>query len=142
MTVLRAVFLAVASCGTILTLFGCSGATAVDPNASAAADPSASATPATVPLPPGFPRDKVPLLAGPILHVSHPGNIWAVWVLSADLPGDLAKATAQLVAAGYRNTNAGPAYGDFHSPAFDVRVVATVDVMYGSSLAYTIVGRG
>ncbi|CAN5186855.1 hypothetical protein BH11ACT4_BH11ACT4_23160 [soil metagenome] len=116
------------------SLAGCSGS----PGALTTEFPSATPTIVAVDLPIGFPDKQVPLVDGPILHVSHPGNVWAAWVGSADLAGDLQRATGLLTAAGFQNTNAGPAFADFHGADYEVRIVAVVDDTYGSTLAYTI----
>jgi hypothetical protein len=120
----------------LLALAGCSASPAADAKVGPTPTPSSTLVTETLPL--GFPSKEVPLLDGPILHVSHPGNIWAAWVYSEDLPGDLAKATTQLTAAGYEQTNAGEGWADFHGLDYEVRVVGLVDDKFGSSLAYTI----
>ena len=112
-----------------LGLSGCAGTAAAS-----APEPSASTE---VSLPIGFPKD-VPLLEGAILHVAHPGNIWAVTIQSANLAGDLAGATALLVEAGFANTNGGDGWADFHGATRDVRIVAASDDTWGDSLTYTM----
>ncbi|MEP6481429.1 MAG: hypothetical protein ABJA94_05410 [Rhodoglobus sp.] len=120
---------------TILTIAGC---TAEAPASAPPAAPvaSAPATAAPVALPDGFPSSDVPIIPGTILAANHPGNIWAVWVASTDLPGDLAKATQLLVDAGYDNVIALPDYADFHGTKYQVHVTAKLDPKYGSSIAY------
>jgi hypothetical protein len=75
---------------------------------------------------------------GPLLHIAHPGNLWAAWIASDDLPGDLASATALLVNAGYTVTAAADGYAEFADDKRSLRIVASVDASYGSCLAYTI----
>jgi len=120
----------------LLALAGCSAPAAAD--ARVDPTPTPSSTLVTEVLPLGFPSKEVPLLDGPILHVSHPGNIWAAWIYSEDLPGDLAKAMTQLTEAGYENTTSGAGWADFHGTDYEVRVASLVDDKFGSSLAYTI----
>jgi len=87
--------------------------------------------------PPGYPVEQVPVTDGELLHVAHPGNVWATWIASDDLVGDLAAATALLVEAGYTVTAQAEGYADLTHPDRVLRVVASVDNTWGSSLAYT-----
>ena len=84
----------------------------------------------------GFPSD-VPIIDGTVVHASHPGNIWAVWVASDDLAGDMAKATQLLVDAGFENVIVTDEYRDFHGTEYQVHVTAKDDPNYGSTIAYS-----
>lgn len=116
----------------VLTIAGCSAAPA--PESPPPADsPSAEA----VSYPVGFPVDEVPMFDGELLHVAHPGNIWAAWIASDDLVTDLATATAALVDAGFTTTAEAEGYAEFAKADRVLRLVASVDSTYGSCLAYT-----
>lgn len=115
----------------VLTLAGCSAA----PSPESAA-PSASASEA-VTYPVGFPLDEVPMFDGELLHVAHPGNLWAAWIASDDLVADLATATAALVDAGFTVTTQAEGYAELAKDDRVLRLVASVDSTYGSCLAYT-----
>ncbi len=91
----------------------------------------------TTQLPEGFPSDKVPIIDGTILQANHPGNIWAVWIASSDLPGDMEKATQLLLDAGYENVIVTDGYRDFHGTDYQVHVTAADDPNYGVSIAYS-----
>ena len=87
--------------------------------------------------PPGYPVEQVPVTDGELLHVAHPGNVWATWIASDDLVGDLASAIALLVDAGYTVTTQADGYADLSHPDRLLRIVASVDATWGSSLQYT-----
>ena len=126
---LRALPLA-AGLAVALLLTGCS---AGEHGASA----EASAAPTSVPLPTDFPAAAVPLLPGMVLAAGHPGNVWSVWVVSTNLETDFASASKLLTDAGYTESAGTTTYGDFASPDYKVRVIASDDVTHGKSLAYT-----
>lgn len=130
--------LAIAASGGLalaLALTACSAAGSHE----AAVSPTPTAE--RVILPAGFPVTKVPLIEGPIMHASHPGNIWTAFIGSTDLITDLSAATALLSAAGYEHTDGGEHHADFHGPDYEVRIFATVDPLYGSTISYTIVEK-
>jgi hypothetical protein len=87
--------------------------------------------------PPGYPVEQVPVTDGELLHVAHPGNVWAAWIASDDLVGDLFSAVALLVDAGYTVTTQADGYADLTHPDRVLRIVASVDATWGSSLQYT-----
>ena len=87
--------------------------------------------------PPGYPVEQVPVTDGELLHVAHPGNVWAAWIASDDLVGDLSSAVALLVDAGYTLTAQADGYADLTHPDRVLRIVASVDATWGSSLQYT-----
>ena len=87
--------------------------------------------------PPGYPVEQVPVTDGELLHVAHPGNVWAAWIASDDLVGDLSSAVALLVDAGYTLTTQADGYADLTHPDRALRIVASVDATWGSSLQYT-----
>ncbi len=113
-----------------LLLTGCSGG---EHGASA----NASAAPTSVPLPTDFPAAAVPILPGMVLAAGHPGNVWSVWVASTNLETDFASASKLLTDAGYTESAGTTTYGDFASPDYKVRVIASDDKTHGKSLAYT-----
>ena len=152
MTETRSTRLAILATGvalaTALTLAGCaSPAPSSDPglptDTSSGTDTTGgdsggtSSGSETTQLPEGFPSDKVPIIDGTILHASHPGNIWAVWIASSDLPGDMQKATQLLVDAGYENVIVTDGYRDFHGTEYQVHVTAADDPKFGPSIAYS-----
>lgn len=110
--------------------------TAGEPGTTPPAPTSPAGGTATGTLPDGFPTADVPLISGPILHASHTGNIWGVWIGSTNLAGDLAKATVALEAAGYENVILSDDYADFHGSKYQVHVVAKDDPKYGPSVLY------
>jgi hypothetical protein len=123
-----------AACAVIvLSLAGCSAPAAEAP----AAEVSTEGSSEVVEYPVGFPTDEVPMFAGTLLHVGHPGNLWAAWISSDDLVADLATASQQLVDAGYTQTVAADGFAEFTNPQRSLRIVASVDGTYGSCLAYT-----
>ena len=87
--------------------------------------------------PPGYPVEQVPVTDGELLHVAHPGNVWAAWIASDDLVGDLSSAIALLIDAGYTLTTQAEGYADLTHPDRVLRIVASVDATWGSSLQYT-----
>ncbi|MBX3098685.1 MAG: hypothetical protein KF761_03825 [Salinibacterium sp.] len=120
----------------MLTLSGCASGEAAPSDAHGEAASGEAAGP--VVLPEDFPSSaEVPLFDGTLLNVAHSGNIWAVWVESTDLAADLATATALLVDAGYEVTTSADAYADLSNATRKVRIIASVDETWGSSLAYT-----
>lgn len=134
---------------TALTLAGCaspspSSDTGIpsDSSSDTATDGGNSVGSESTQLPDGFPSDKVPLIDGTILNATHAGNIWAVWIASSDLPGDMAKATQLLVDAGYENVIAGTEYSDFHGSEYQVHVTAKDDPTWGPSVAYSFYAIG
>ena len=124
---------AVACAVMVLSLAGCSAPAADAPAAEVAAEGSSE----VVEYPVGFPTDEVPLFDGTLLHVAHPGNLWAAWISSDDLVADLATASQQLIDAGYTQTAAADGFAEFTNPQRSLRIVASVDGTYGSCLAYT-----
>ena len=92
---------------------------------------------AAVTLPDGFPSDAVPIIDGETVEANHPGNIWAVWIASDDLKGDMEAATALLVNAGYENVIVTDEYRNFHGSQYQVHVTAKDDPTYGSTIAYS-----
>ena len=128
---------AVAGLLLLLALTACSAA----PSEHAAEETTESGHAATeegpVAYPPGYPVEQVPVTDGELLHVAHPGSVWAAWIASDDLPGDLAAAIALLVDAGYTVTSQAEGYADLTHPDRVLRIVASVDATWGSSLAYT-----
>ena len=127
-----------AACAVIvLSLAGCSAPAAEAPTEAPAAEVSPEGSSEVVEYPVGFPTDEVPLFDGALLHVAHPGNLWAAWISSDDLVADLATASQQLVDAGYTQTVAADGFAEFTNPQRSLRIVASVDDTYGSCLAYT-----
>jgi hypothetical protein len=129
-----------------LVLSGCSspaplGTGGASDSSSAGSDGSSDGSSdggaSTVELPEGFPSDKVPLIDGEIVQAQHPGNTWGVWIRSSDLPGDLAKASDLLVAAGYEKVISSDDYADFHGSEYQVHVTAKDDPKYGSTILYS-----
>ncbi len=80
----------------VLALAGCSAPAEASPHAETTASEEA-----VVAYPPGFPTDRIPMFEGTLLHVAHPGNLWAAWIESEDFVADLAAATGLLVDAGF-----------------------------------------
>lgn len=120
----------------VLTMAGCSAAPSATPPAEAGPSP-ATASAEAVSYPVGFPLDEVPMFDGELLHVAHPGNLWAAWIASDDLTADLAIATAALVDAGFTVTTQAEGYAELTKADRVLRLVASVDGTYGSCLAYT-----
>ena len=124
-----------------LSLAGCSAPTATEPSGDSHAPSEGSAHTSAedeaVVFPVGFPTVDVPMLEGELLHVAHPGNLWAAWIASDDLVADLASATAALVDAGYTVTTQAEGFAEFAHADRTLRIVASVDGTYGSCLAYT-----
>ena len=88
--------------------------------------------------PPGFPTDIVPMFDGTLLHVAHPGNLWAAWIESHDLAADLATASQLLVDAGFSQTAGADGWAEFSNADRSLRIIASDDASYGPCLAYTI----
>jgi hypothetical protein len=138
----------------VLTLAGCtaapssalpppsaegSGSASSEASSETSPDASSETSPDTeaVSYPVGFPVDEVPMFDGELLHVAHPGNIWAAWIASDDLVADLATATADLIDAGFTVTAQAEGYAELTKADRVLRLVASVDGTYGSCLAYT-----
>lgn len=126
----------------VVLLAGCSAEASTSPEtpAAPAAEHGAAEGEADAVLfyPPGFPSDSVPMFDGPLLHVAHPGNLWAAWIESSDLVADLATAVASLTAAGYTITASADGYAEATKDDRSLRIVASDDATYGPCLAYTI----
>lgn len=120
----------------VLALTGCSAA--AEPVTSEAAAEHGTAEGEAVAYPPGFPTDRVPLLDGTLLHVAHPGNLWAAWIESDDLVADLATASGMLVDAGYTISNSADGFLEATDGERSLRIIASDDSTYGPCLAYTI----
>lgn len=118
----------------VLALAGCSAPAEAS---SHAAEPSSSEE-AVVAYPPGFPTDRVPMFDGTLLHVAHPGNLWAVWIESDDLVADLATASQLLVDGGFTITNSADGFLEASNGDRSLRIIASEDATYGPCLAYTI----
>lgn len=133
-----------AALAVVLLLAGCSAEAPPEHPAEAASETASEsgsgehATDEPVAFPPGFPTDRVPLFDGTLLHVAHPGNLWAAWIESADLVADLAAASQLLLDAGFTQTAGADGWGDFTDGDRSLRIIASVDATYGSSLQYTI----
>jgi hypothetical protein len=134
----------------VLTVAGCSAPAASDSESHGASDSGAASAETSgegsdeassegeiVAYPVGFPTDEVPMFEGTLLHVAHPGNLWAAWISSDDLVADLSTASQLLLDAGYEQTAAAEGYAEFTNPQRNLRLVASVDGTYGSCLAYT-----
>lgn len=119
----------------VLALAGCSAPAEASSHAS---ESSATEGEAVVAYPPGFPTDRVPMFDGTLLHVAHPGNLWAAWIESDDLVADLAAATGLLVDAGFTVTNSADGFIEASNGDRNLRIVASDDATYGPCLAYTI----
>ncbi len=134
-----------------LALTGCAGGSAEGSTDAAAAseghgEPAPAegghgeaAEPAT--MPEDFPT-AVPLLEGDLLHGSIAGGIWTVILSSHDLNADLAHAVELLLGAGFTQTVAEAAYGDFAGPDYLVRVFVLDDPTYGESVTYQVTTIG
>lgn len=124
---------ALASTFLVLALAGCSAPVEASPHAETTASEEA-----VVAYPPGFPTDRIPMFEGTLLHVAHPGNLWAAWIESEDLVADLAAATGLLVDAGFTVTNSADGFIEASNGDRNLRIVASDDATYGPCLAYTI----
>lgn len=122
-----------------LALTGCGGVTptADSGSGSGSGDTTDTSGSTEVTLPDGFPSDEVPIIDGTIVAANHPGNIWAVWVASDDLAGDMEAATTLLLNAGYANVITTDEYRNFHGTKWQVHVTAKDDPTYGSTIAYS-----
>jgi len=143
MTDARTPRLAITALALAIVLSGCSAASGAGHDAPAAAEGAAAEgahgeAAEVVAFPMGFPVDDLPMPDGELLHVAHPGDTWAAWVASDDLVADLAEATSLLVDAGYTLTNSADGFAEFTHPDRMVRIIASVDGSWGSSLAYTL----
>jgi hypothetical protein len=124
----------------VLALAGCSAPAEGSAHAEAAPSSEASGEGEAEVLayPPGFPTDRAPMFEGTLLHVAHPGNLWAAWIESKDLVADLTTAIALLTDAGFTVTASADGYADLTDGERNVRIIATDDATYGPCLAYTI----
>lgn len=128
---------ALSSALVVLALAGCS-APAEGSSEAPASSEHGSGEAEVVPYPPGFPTDRAPMFDGTLLHVAHPGNLWAAWIESEDLVADLATAVGLLTDAGFTVTASADGYADLTNSDRNVRIIATEDSTYGPCLAYTI----
>ena len=144
-----------------LALTGCAGGSADgSPDAAAASDGHGEAAPAEdghgeaaadgghgekaepPKIPEDFPTDYVPLLEADLLHGGSSGGVWSVVLASHDLEADLAHAVELLLGAGFTQTVAEAAYGDFTGPDYLVRVFVLDDPTYGESVTYQVTTIG
>jgi hypothetical protein len=123
-----------------LTLAGCSAPAPAESHGSATSENAGShdsSEAEVVAYPTGFPTEEVPMLDGELLHVAHPGNLWAAWIASTDLEADLDTGIQLLIDAGYQVSIRAEGFAELVNPDRSLRIVAGVDSTYGSCLAYT-----